>query len=496
MLSATTVNSRSVTIDYRVDQTADRSDPLTFAVYRSRSPWLGADSRLVDTWNDGAIGVNAALLDEHGQPATALGIHQLTIPVPGRLPIDPQQPYVLVVADPGQPGTSVQPQQTASFRTYVIGIVTHGGLINPSWKHGPPWELQIATILKQQGYDAVIPFNWVSASSEPGHAAVQGRRLTHEILQVASRFPATAPVDLHFIGHSEGAVVNTQAIVALQQFMTPQIRAGYIQDTLLDPHAANNDIPAQSSTGSGFLGGLARAIVTNYQARANDPHVFIPAIVDSAQVFYQHTAASHDHGLNQGLYNLWGQVPVPNLSGSPVTYYNLTAAGAVHSGDFGVALWYRNFVAPTLGSQEPLVQTLRLSGELDGLATPTPVAMSRVAQRRTEAWGPAQDLLDALPVFSGTSAPWANIRVDVGPASRPWSIDLLGQTTADAQGKWTLSTRVLPHGQYRAIAMAYAPALRTRPGLTIVSVDPLGRFVVPTHTRALGSKRSVASVAT
>ena len=78
------------------------------------------------------------------------------------------------------------------------------------------------------------------------------------ILTTASRFPAKAPVDLHFIGHSEGAVVNTQAIVALNRLMTPQLASGFIEDTLLDPHAANNNVPGQASAAGNLLGVLAR----------------------------------------------------------------------------------------------------------------------------------------------------------------------------------------------------------------------------------------------
>src|SRR4029079_17760688 len=116
-------------------------------------------------------------LDDGGQPVDALGTHRLTIPLAAGLPPHPGRPYVLVVADPGGTSVTMNSDQTASFRTYVIGVVTHGAMINPSWKHGPPWALQTATILKRQGYDAVIPFNWVTESSKAGHAAAQGPRL-------------------------------------------------------------------------------------------------------------------------------------------------------------------------------------------------------------------------------------------------------------------------------------------------------------------------------
>ena len=48
------------------------------------------------------------------------------------------------------------------------------------------------------------------------------------ILDIASNFPASDPVDLEFIGHSEGTVVNTYAIVKLEGKMTPQLKSGYI----------------------------------------------------------------------------------------------------------------------------------------------------------------------------------------------------------------------------------------------------------------------------
>jgi hypothetical protein len=468
MISATTTDSRSVTITYRVDSPSGSSQPLQFGVYRSSDSQFSSGDSLVAAWTAGI-----------GDPgSTTPGTHQLTIPLSGGLPLDPGKPYVLVVADPSSPLASTDLQQTASFRKYTIGIVTHGGFINTSWKHGPPWELQIGTILKQQGYDAVIPFNWTTDSSTPGRAATEGPRLARQILRAASQFPASAPIDLQFIGHSEGAVVNTQAIVALGKVMTPQLRAGFIEDTLLDPHAANNGMPAQFNVGGGLLGALARSLVSGYQSRAKDPPVFVPSIVDAAQVFYQHTPASHDHGVNQGIYNLWGQVPVPNRSDDPVAYYNLTAAGATHSGNYGVAEWYRNFVAPTLGNQAPLIAALRLNGQIVQAGLPTSVSSSAIAQRRIRAWGLSHLVQTPAPEFSGTAAPGSEIRVFLGPAAKPSKIGLAGRTTADASGSWSLTSRPLRDGRYRAVAMAFAPSLRTRPGLTIVPMAPLGQFQV------------------
>ena len=114
-----------------------------------------------------------------------------------------------------RPPRPTDPEQTASFRVYTIGIVTHGGIQDPSWKHGPPWEIETAYMMRHEGFDSVIAYNWVLQSSTPGAAIKQSPRLARMILDVASKFPANDPVDLEFIGHSEGTVVNTYAIVTL-----------------------------------------------------------------------------------------------------------------------------------------------------------------------------------------------------------------------------------------------------------------------------------------
>ena len=97
--------------------------------------------------------------------------------------------------------------------------------------------------MRHEGFDSVIAYNWVQQSSTPGAAIKQSPRLARMVLDAASKFPANAPVDLDFIGHSEGTVVNTYAIVKLAGEMTPQLKSGFIEDTLLDPHAANNNVP-------------------------------------------------------------------------------------------------------------------------------------------------------------------------------------------------------------------------------------------------------------
>jgi hypothetical protein len=135
-----------------------------------------------------------------------VGTHELTIPISGGLPPVPKDPYVVVGVNTGSPAAIASPGQTASFRIYTIGVVTHGGIQDPSWTHGPPWELETAYMMRHEGYDAVIAYNWAEASSTPGSAIKQSPRLADIIANRANSFPAGAPVDLDFIGHSEGTI--------------------------------------------------------------------------------------------------------------------------------------------------------------------------------------------------------------------------------------------------------------------------------------------------
>ena len=57
---------------------------------------------------------------------------------------------MLVVADPSSPSATADPAQTASFRVYTIGIVTHGGNEEPDLDHGPPWELETAYMMSRR----------------------------------------------------------------------------------------------------------------------------------------------------------------------------------------------------------------------------------------------------------------------------------------------------------------------------------------------------------
>jgi hypothetical protein len=439
MVSATTSDSRSVTFDYDINNAAV-DQPIHFEVYRSTTAQLGADAEPV-----GGVDVDPPLipggptLDQAGQAATAIGSHELTVPLPGGLPPNPDHPYVLVVADPQNAIPEAdKANNTASFRTYVLGVITHGGLQDKKYSlTGPPWERQMAAALLADGYDAVIPFNWVADSNHPGAAARQAVRLANMITQEATDFPADAPVDVHFIGHSEGAVVNSQAILRLNQEGWPaNMKAGYLKVTMLDPHAANNAVKGpQYSVANGPLGAIAKLEINSYQSKADDPPVVVPPNVQDAEVFYQHTPVREAEGSNDGIYNLWGQVPVHGQA----SYFDLTAKGISHAGKFAVYDWYKVNVVPTLGNGGTFVQTDTLTGaEVPGSVTP-----SASGDRQTV-------------TYTGTAAPGAVVRLFAAQGGTK-ALARVGRTKAGADGSWEITSRPIAPGTYRVVASSNAP---------------------------------------
>jgi hypothetical protein len=438
MISAATADSKSITFVYDV-KNADVTQPLQFGFYRSPDnayhagdPQVG--SVTIVPVGSAQIGVT---LDASGQPADAPGRHTITVGLPAGLPLNPMNPYVLAVADPGNAvNLATRTDTTASFHTDVIGVITHGGVQPTKWaRTGPPWERRMAEQLLGEGYNTVIPYNWVSDSNHPGRAIEQGPRLAAKIAQAASQFPAGDVVDIHFIGHSEGTVINSQTILRLNQTGWPDsMKAGYIKVTMLDPHAANNGIPGQQySVSGGFLGFIARQEINGFQYQAKDPLPVVPANVNDAEVFFQRTAANKAES-NNGVYNLWGQVPLHGEA----HYYDLTAEGISHSGKFGVQDWYRLNVVPTLGDGETYINTAKLIGEGVNIET------SPSGRRETV-------------TYTGTAAPDATVRLF---AAKPKQKDLtpIGRTTVNTDGTWVATTYPLPEGEYRVVAVSHVHA--------------------------------------
>ena len=445
MITATTDDSRSVTVDYTITGAAV-DQPIVFSVERSADGVHHADDPLVGAPEilPPGPGGTGGTLDGAGKSATALGEHVVTLPIPGGIPTDPMQPFVVVTADPlGAIAESNEANNVAEFRKYTLAVVTHGGMQDHSYNlTGPPWERRMAIQLKDVGFDQVIPFNWVADSHNAGAASRQSVRLVAQIEQALAQLPPDAPVDIQFIGHSEGAVVNSQALIRLNSAgLPPQLQAGYITMTMLDPHAANNAVPGQQySVSNGILGYFARKTINAYQSKAVDPPVIVPSNVDDAQVFYQHTPVSKAGGSNDGIYNLWGQVPVHGVA----QYYDLTHEGVSHAGKFGVQDWYRLNIVPTLGNGAGYLSTIAVSGEQ------VPGSSHYSAQ------GVPLPGHEQTATYVGTAAPDSNVRLFAGRAMTKRVVQV-GHVVAGADGSWTIITRPLHAGRYRVVVSTDVP---------------------------------------
>src|SRR5262249_3564428 len=100
MLSASTNDSKSVTVEYRINQAPDPAAPLQVGIYRwSNGQFDPSDSLVEIVTLSPRTGSFTA--DASGGAATSLGAHRLTIPLPQGLPPFPEKPFVLAVADPG-----------------------------------------------------------------------------------------------------------------------------------------------------------------------------------------------------------------------------------------------------------------------------------------------------------------------------------------------------------------------------------------------------------
>ncbi len=457
MITASTTDSQSVTITYDVKVASTSAVQLGF--YRSTDPTFSTDDVPVEPV------VALPSVDSANNSLGSVGVHTVKVPIPGGLPLNPSHPYVLAVANPTA-ASAADPSATASFRTYTIGVVTHGGIQIQSYKkNGVPWANGMAHSLLAQGYDKVISYNWVADSIHPGRAVRQGPKLAKQVLDLSNQFPSSAPVDVQFISHSEGAVVNTEAIVAAAANPTKQLAAGYWEDTLLDPHAANSDFTGRQYSTSGILGPIAKFEIDKYQSQAKDPIAFIPDRVNKSEVFYQQTPADHGHGTNDDIYNLWGQVPVKGDS----VYYNLTPAGIVHSGKNSVFSWYQNFVVPTLGNGSTDLKAATLTATLATTTTTSAaVANTPVA--------PAYD--SSQPTFTGKAQAGSPVSIQISHTNDN-DLRTVARTTADANGNWTATVNEsrVPAGRYRILAVSRIEGSFAGKR-AITGVVPLGPLVI------------------
>lgn len=427
VLGASTPDSHVVNVSYEVDGLAEgqRLD-FDLAIVRSSDDRYDGADRRVATAHVEAVGDGSGSV--RGTAAVA---------VPGGLVPVPKRSYVLAVADPDD--AIAEPDESnnvAGFRKHVIAVVTHGGIQESSYP--PPWAVKLSQGLRDQGYDAVLTFTWASRSETPGAAPEEGPTLANDVLLASQTFPADEPVDLHLIGHSQGAVVTSRALAVLDKVTTPQLAPGFVRVTMLDPHAASNGAPGQFSTVKGFEGWLMGQATSAYQWLAGDPMVAVPASVDMTEVYYQHTPADLDG--TDWPSNIHGQAPILGRA----EYADLTGPGMAHTSVTGVQSWYWRNVVPTLGDGGGFVDPTAMTATLDA-----PAAARTIGEVTLTA--------DASPTYTGTVAPGGTVRLLVQPSPNADFL-VLDEATADADGHWTLNAPELPPGQYRFLLRGIVPA--------------------------------------
>jgi len=229
VLDATTTDSQSVTFTYEV--TGNLSD-FQVGVFRS------AD----DHFSAGDVSVG----NLHTVSNTEPGEH--TLQLQGALPPDPSRPYVLVVADPANAIEETdEDNNTASFRKHVIAAITHG-LIPTGFT--PGWIIDMGeALVDENGYEDFVTVDWAATSNnlEPGRAVVAGFDMAKRVANAVEQLSGPGDiVDVHFIGHSRGAVVISEALQNLEE--NEDVRRGFVKITMLDPHPAHSVHSDQTST--------------------------------------------------------------------------------------------------------------------------------------------------------------------------------------------------------------------------------------------------------
>jgi hypothetical protein len=363
------------TADYAI-RNAAVTGPLQFNVYQSPTP-PPASAPFAPGPNDVLVG--SPTLPASDTADLAMGEHDITLSLSSPRQLDPSHPYVIVLANPGgvipESDSANDTNDAAAFRTYIVGVDTHG--FEFPFAGPPAWVGQMASALQQKGYDAVLPFDWslISGLPAPGMTQLAGLSMAFSIISlVGTMTPTPRPndvVDLQLIGHSRGAVVISQAALDLQFFeqlgLTPglgEIARGYLKMTFLDPHPSTPHFPpiqeySASPTIEGFLLGL---LYQYFESKTVDPAVVVPSNADQAEVYYQQTNyADAPAGLEQ-TFNLWGEVPISNLSGSAVQYHFLNLQNAPTANGHGeVPTWYLNNVILASSSQASALADSRTS---------------------------------------------------------------------------------------------------------------------------------------
>ena len=201
---------------------------------------------------------------------------------------------------------------------------------------------------------------------------------------------------------------------------------------MLDPHAANNNVPRPATEYRRRHSGAAGQ-VDHHELSGKRPrtHPYLCHPWSTRPRF-----SSSTRRLEAAKFTISGARCPSRATARLVHYYNLTPSKVTHSGKTGIQFWYRNFIVPSLGNQAPLVQALQLNGQIDHTQVVSatsaglePMVSQAVAARENRVYGPEQVVQTSQPEFSGTAAPGSLVKLSLSPATKPWDHSVTAGTT-------------------------------------------------------------------
>ena len=280
--------------------------------------------------------------------------------------IDLKRNHVIAVFDQNNSVFELnETNNTTFFRKIPVAVATHG--LAPSAittlplaaaDGTPEYLATLSQKLGSLGYKYVLPFDWSlkSVIAAPFMANLAAIDMVDTLLTDLMNLNDTSfhltqydTIDIHFIGHSRGAVVISEALKILDKVLSaPSVSAdpvalalskGFVRMTMLDGHPAN--VRTLSFSNSWFAGTAVVPLLLNFQRIASDNDIEVPDIVDFSEAYYQETNV-YDLNANldssERILNLWGVLPV---SGS--VDHKCVLTGIMGHGE--VPVWYTENVA-------------------------------------------------------------------------------------------------------------------------------------------------------
>jgi len=231
-------------------------------------------------------------------------------------------------------------------------VITHGFSPLGGLAGLPAWTLKVRDEIESRRGDEAesVVVDWLAESNNasPGWTEAAGDETFARIMwQLQRGTPQDSPpIDVHFIGHSRGTVVNSEANERLAYYEAafPAIGEAVdeVQVTMLDAHPANNTAGASGTPGSLLLDAL-------FEFATQDPGPVIWNNVTWADAYFQRSNFLTCLGFETliGL-NLHGLDFDPNVFSKELTHQLPGDDGLCH-GDFGD--WYKATITGTIPNQ-------------------------------------------------------------------------------------------------------------------------------------------------